>query len=34
MVNAAGEDFLNHLIVNSLLADIYLTVVRSQESSE
>ena len=29
-----GRNFLNHLIVNSLLADIYLSVVRSQESSE
>ena len=29
-----GRIFLNHLIVNSLLADIYLSVVRSQESSE
>jgi len=25
MVNATGEEFLTHLIVNSLLADIYLT---------
>jgi hypothetical protein len=29
-----GGIFKNHLIVNSLLADIYLTVVWSQESSK